>query len=111
MTTDDAAGFGQQLTAARLAAGKPTFKKIERAAWESLGAYAPTAETIRLYHCGTVTPEKADVVLVAFLADLYGVSVSTLSQTIADRAEMARDLLVDKLRCISECPGQLCFAA
>lgn len=101
MDMDNAEGFGQRLTAARIAAGNPSFRRIERRAVEILGPYAPTSETIRLYHAGKVTPEKADIVLAAFLANYFGVELSDLSVTIANRADKARDLLVSKLCCIA----------
>lgn len=88
--------------AARTAAGKLSYRKLERLAIDRMGTgFAPTNETIRNYHTGTVTPEKADVTLVSFLATVYGCDIKDLSETVARHADIARDLLTSRLHCIA----------
>ena len=94
--------FGAKLTAAREKAGKPSYRKLERLAIDRMGTgFAPTNETIRLYHAGAVTPEKADVMLVGFLATVYDCDIADLSETVSRHAEVVRDLLMVKRRCIA----------
>lgn len=84
---DDAATFGANLRAAHEGCGSPSFRKLERIAWQWLGEGALTNQTISNYHAGKVSPEKADLSLVRLLAGLYGVDVRALSPTIAERME------------------------
>lgn len=53
-----------------------------------------TNETLRSYENGTKTEDKADPVVVAALADVFGCSIADLSPTIAESSVMIRDLLL-----------------
>jgi hypothetical protein len=99
---DDARSFGAALSEARLAAGKPSYKQVERRVVEALGTYAPTDETIRNYHNGEVAPEKADLVLTCLLAEIYGARLGELSATVAQRMKVARDVLVRSSAWVTE---------
>jgi hypothetical protein len=85
--------FATALEAARDEAGALSYKKVERALWDRLGAYAPTDETLRRYHRGRVEPEAADPLVVLVLAEVYDKPVRELSPTVADRLEGVRDLV------------------
>lgn len=94
MTTEDTATeFGRRLEAARVAAGTPSFRSLEREVIRDLG-YGPSNQTIANYHNGKVDPASARLELVVWLADRYGVRLSDLSETVAERFHGARDLLV-----------------
>lgn len=78
-----------------------TFGQVGRRVAHILGPYAPSTQKIRQLHHGQVTPERADLVLLAVLADIYGVEVSSLHPVIADRFGNARKVLV-RSRCFSD---------
>lgn len=100
MTT--AEQFGLNLTGRRSAAGAPSYRSLEREMIDAMGTgYAPTNETIRLYHSGKVSPEKADITLVTWLAERYGCTIADISETVAERAKITRDLLIRMSRCSS----------
>lgn len=89
----EAKRFADALMAARQAAGEPPYKQLAREAFLALGDEAPTEVTIRHYHAGRVTPERAEIALVAFLARRYGVTLADLSEVVARRAERTLRLL------------------
>ena len=98
---DDARTLGEQLEAARLAAGAPSYRLLEREAIAALGPTAVSNTAISNYHHGKVTPEKAQLELMCFLANRYGVGLSVLSPTVAARWESARELVGSASRCIT----------
>jgi transcriptional regulator with XRE-family HTH domain len=91
---DNGETFGKKLTAAWEAAGGPSYRQLEREAVEVLGRYAPSNTTISNYHKGKIAPGNADVALVAWLAERYGVSVTSLSEILGERLQGTRDLLM-----------------
>lgn len=98
------ADLGVALAAARLAAarhGKPlSFSKLERLVYDRLGTYAPSDEKLRVWHTpGGLDPEKADLLVIAALADVYGVTdLATLHPTLNERLPDVKALL-SKIRC------------
>jgi hypothetical protein len=91
-TEDTAEGFGRRLEAARVAAGSPSFRSIEREVIRDMG-FGPSNTTIANYHHGEVDPASARLELVVWLATRYGVRLSDLSETIAERFHGAREVL------------------
>jgi hypothetical protein len=86
--------FGRRLEEARVAAGAPAYRSIEREAVVELGpASTPTAQTIGEMHKGNVSPEKAWLEFTLWLARRYGVTAESLSPVIAERANRVSDLL------------------
>lgn len=101
MATDDTArGFGERLEAARQAAGSPSFRSLEREVIRDMG-FGPSNQTIANYHNGKVEPASARLELVVWLATRYGVKLSDLSETVAERFHGARDVLVGSTGCFS----------
>lgn len=92
--TDTKEQFGARLEAARVAAGSPSYRTLEREALRALGGFAPSNTTIAKYHQGGVDPRRAQLELVVFLATRYGVELVELSPTIAGRFHGSRDVLV-----------------
>ena len=94
MTCMDARSeLSQSLQAHRAQRGNPSYSSIARALVEMLGAYAPTDQTVANWHKGQVDPKTADIVIAGALADYYGVVLSDLHVTFADRWDSCRDLL------------------
>lgn len=96
---DEPHTFGRRLEAARLAAGAPKYRQLEREAFRRLGSTAVSATAIANYHHGRVTPERANLELVCFFAERYGVRVGDLSPVLAERLEGARDLITSAKPC------------
>lgn len=77
------------LEEARVAAGKPSFDKVRLAVYDRLGAYAPSAETIRTYH--RADGPKPDLTVLAALCDVYGIKLASFGITTpSDLHEMLR---------------------
>lgn len=98
-TTDNASSMGGQLEAHRSAAGAPSFRQLERQLVMLLGSYGPSSETIRRLHTGKISPEDVDLVVLAALCKVYGVTIKDVSQVAAERSKTAADLLKRQSRC------------
>ena len=96
-STDTKADFGARLDAARIAAGAPSCRTLEREALVALGGFAPSNTTIAKYHHGGVDPRRAQLELVVFFATRYGVSLSDLSPTLAERFHGSREVLTTSI--------------
>jgi len=93
------------LAEARAKAGSPSFDLIHDGVYDRIGAYAPTAETLRVWHGGVKptaskpkppkppTPEKVDLIVLAALADFYDTDMSTWHPVVAARLEVAKSLI------------------
>jgi hypothetical protein len=90
---DNAQRLGERMERRRQRAGSPSYRSLARTLYDMLGVYAPTDESLRRLHVGRVSPEKADVVILAAIAEVYGCKVADFSASAADRAKAARDLL------------------
>lgn len=99
-TPDTTAEFASALEAARKTKGL-SYKDVGRAVFLLLGPMAPGQEWLRRWHVGDMAPERADLVVCAALAEVYGVTLSELSPVVADRYEGVRDLLIRVKRCSS----------
>lgn len=91
-TTTTAAEFASALEAARSAKGL-SYKEVERAVFLLLGPMAPGQEWLRQWHVGKMPPERADLLVCAALADVYGTTLSELSPIVAERYGAVSDLL------------------
>lgn len=89
--------LGERLTDLLHASGM-SLGQLSKRVTIALGPYSPSAQTIGQLHRGKVTAERADLVLLAALADIYGVEVSSLHPIIAERYGSARKILV-RSRC------------
>lgn len=92
-----AAEFGSALEAARRTKGL-SYNEVGRAVFLLLGPMAPGQEWLRQWHVGKMPPERADLVVCAALAEVYGKRLSELSPVIAERYDAVRDLLIRALR-------------
>lgn len=99
--TDDKQGLAERLSAARTAAGSPTYRRLYDALRDALGNAAPSPQTIHDLHTKGVQPERVDLFLLQFLAELYDVTVADLSPIAAERIKSMRDLLERSKRCIA----------
>jgi transcriptional regulator with XRE-family HTH domain len=90
--------FARRLQIARQRSGL----RLDEASVEArraLGAsYGPSRETIRRYEIGMVSEENADPVIVAALAEIYGVSVGHLSWVVAQQVQNLQSLVRRQLR-------------
>lgn len=98
MSIDNAEEFGRRLEQARVAAGAPSYRSLEREAIRALG-FGPSNQTISNYHHGKVDPARASLELVVWLASRYGVALSDLSPVVAERFHGARDVLIASTGC------------
>jgi len=101
------------LADARVKAGSPSFDLIHDGIYGRIGAYAPTAETLRVWHGGVKstaskpkppkppTPEKVDLIVLAALADFYETDMSDWHPVVADRLQVAKSLIL-RSRCFVE---------
>lgn len=114
MPSDTAAEFGQRLSVAREAVQR---REGARLSYDSLAAemvgtfgarYVPTGQTISNWHNGKVPPEGIRLEWIEWLAERYGVSLSSLSPVFHERIGPARALL-SRSRCSALPPvrGQL----
>lgn len=90
---------------ARATAGSPSFDLIHDGLYARLGPYAPTSETIRVWHGGVKatpskpkpakppTAEKVDLIVLAALADFYDADMSGWHPVVADRLEVTKALI------------------
>lgn len=101
MDSDNAKGLAARLSAARDKAGSPTYRRIARALEDSLGEAAPTQQSLNKLHTIGVQPERVDLYVIQFLAELYDVRVADLSEIAAARLNSMRDLLERSRRCIA----------
>jgi len=92
--------LGRVLEEARQEAGL-TFKALERALWKMLGDDAPTAEAIRAWHRGAVSPETGSIAMAAAFAAVYDKRLSELSPVLAVRYERLFDLLKRQKPCLA----------
>lgn len=93
--------FAAALLAARQEAGNPSYGALARLAYSKFGDAAPREATIRHYHIGRVTPERAELALVAMLANAYGVGLDSLSPVLGERLERERREIDLASRCIA----------
>ncbi len=70
-----------------------SFKKVERALWTKLGAYAPSDETLRRYHRGQFNAERVDIILVSALCDIYKVKLKDIAPDLLSVSKGFSDLL------------------
>lgn len=92
------AELAQGLDAQRKATGL-SFNRLGQLAYELLGAYCPTTETLRTYHDPERIPERVDLVVVSALAEIYGVKVRDLSASTFEDVKRVSDLLRRQSRC------------
>jgi len=89
--------FGRRLRRAREEAGF-SLARVAGLIQEKLGNTErgrgnPSHEQIRQYEMGVVAEERADLVVVLALAELYGVPLRWLSPSLARQARVALDML------------------
>lgn len=77
-----------------------SYGQLTRRVAMALGPDAPSHQKIGQVHRGKVSPERADLVLLATLADIYDVEVSSLHPVVAQRFGFARKVLV-RSRCFA----------
>lgn len=88
----DPGPFAKRLREARQNAGMP-LDVASVYVRELLGSdWGLSRETLRRYEDGTTTEDRADPLVVAALADLYGVPLEWLSASVADRMEHIHSL-------------------
>lgn len=89
------AELARKLSARRAETGL-SFNRVTQLAYERLGAFCPTLETIRTYHDPERVPDQANPVLVAALAAIYDCQVIDLSESVDEDVKRVRDLLIDR---------------
>lgn len=91
--TTTAGPFGDRMYEARTAAGLPLDEAAVHVRTLLSSTFGPSRETLRRYEDGTTTEDRADPLLVAAAAHLYGVDVDWLSPSVAHQLENVRVLL------------------
>jgi hypothetical protein len=97
-TTTLSEQLGRLFTAKREEMGDPSWRIIERRMIALLGDHAPSHETIRQYHAGTVSDARISDALVSALIHFYGITDAELPAPIADRQQRLRSILSERNR-------------
>lgn len=95
--------LGAALSKAREAAGHPSIKDVRDGVHDQIGVYTPTEQTIRVWH-SPKAPALADPIVLAALANVYGVEVSSLHPAIAQMLPGIKELLL-RSRCFATTPA------
>jgi hypothetical protein len=80
------------LEAARIKSGL-SYGKVHLAVYDRLGEYAPTPPTIAAYHADQL-PRHFDVVLLAAIADVYGMTAKEARPDLIDYIDLSREVLL-----------------
>ena len=95
-------GFAKRLTQAREATGLTLAEAAVYATQATNGGRRISHSTIQRMEVGMIPEDKADPIIVAALARVYGRDIETLSADAASRLVGLRELLVSQLRWIDE---------
>lgn len=78
---------------ARLAAGAPSYRTVERRLVPLLGEhFTPTDQTISRYHRPGGMPRRPEPALILGLCRLYGVDIAKVAPDLVEDVERVRDL-------------------
>jgi hypothetical protein len=81
------------LEAARIAAGKPSYRTVERRLVALLGEhFTPTDQTISRYHQPGRCPRRPEPALILALCHLYGVDLADIAPDLVDDVDRVREL-------------------